>query len=37
MEKIINNVTNELNETKNLVAALRVENEEAKVILKIFI
>ena len=31
LEKALNNVTNELNETKNLVAALKLENEEMKV------
>ena len=31
LEKALNNVTNELNETKNLVAALKLENEETKV------
>ena len=33
MEKILNNVTSELNETKDLVTALKIENEETKVIL----
>ena len=31
LERTIENLTNELTEAKNLIAALRIENEEAKV------
>jgi hypothetical protein len=37
LEKVVENLTQELDEAKDLITALRVENEELKVILGIFI